>query len=346
MRRGPPYAALAAAILVWGFVFIPLKLLTNPAYTAHPVSAEGFLALRFLPLLPVLLFLLAVNLKRERLPLFIRDWPWIAVMGLLVIPFYHLPLNFAVRSPLHTGLISLMLNLNPALTYFFAVALGQERARKERTIGVALAFAGLTFIFAEEVLLDRRGGAPVVFSWAGAGWMLVSVCSWVGYTLIGRRLAMDHDPKVIFAATGTIGTLAVAAITPALVPIGTVVREALALGPLEWASWAYMSVLSSFLAYWVWIIALRHFEASRLASFGNLIPLVVHAAAALFLPAERKAFTAVYLAGAAVTLAGTTLVIRPRRAPPRPVEEEAPDEATAGPPAPAGGRGVDPTSGR
>ena len=315
MKRGPLYLALAAAILVWGFVFIPLKFLTSPVYTDHPVSPEGFLFLRFVPLLPVLVVLLLRSLRRERPEHLLRNWPLITVMGLLVVPIYHLPLNFAVRTSLHTGLISLTLNLNPALTYFAAVALGQERARKSRTIGVFVAFIGLGVIVGEEILREVRSGEAVVFSWAGAGWMLLSVCSWVGYTIIGRRLAADHDGRFIFAASGTVGTLAVLIITPFLIPPGSVLAEARSWDLHDWGSWAYLSVLSSFLAYWVWIMALRHFEASRLAALGNFIPLVVHAAAAICLPLERKAFTPVYLIGAAVTLLGMTLVIRPARRP-------------------------------
>jgi drug/metabolite transporter (DMT)-like permease len=310
---------------VWGFVFIPLKYLTSPVYTDHPVSPEGFLFLRFVPLLPVLAFLLLRSARREDSRLLARNWPLITLMGLLVVPIYHLPLNFAVRTPLHTGLISLTLNLNPALTYFAAVALGQERARTSRTIGVFVAFLGLAVIIGEEIFREVQSGEAVVFSWAGAGWMLLSVCSWVGYTIIGRRLSADHDPRFIFAATGTVGTLGVLVITPFLIPLGTVLAEARAWTALDWGSWAYMSILSSFLAYWVWIMALSHFEASRLAGLGNFIPLVVHAAAAIFLPLERKAFTPVYLIGAAVTLLGMTLVIRPGRPP-------APGMAAAPPP--------------
>jgi drug/metabolite transporter (DMT)-like permease len=77
-------------------------------------------------------------------------------------------------------------------------------------------------------------------------------------------------------------------------------------------SWVYVSLISAFAAYWVWVMALRRFEASRLASVGNLVPLLVHLSSALFLAAERKAFTPYYIAGAALTLSGTTMVMRRR----------------------------------
>jgi drug/metabolite transporter (DMT)-like permease len=303
---------VAATILVWGFAFIPLKRLTSPAYTGHPLSPEGFLALRFLPLLPLLLFLAVRLVRRERAEALRRDWPWMVLMGLLVIPGYHLPLNFALRTRLHTGLISLILNLSPALTYFLAVAFGQERAKPARTAGVALAFLGLAAIFGEEVLRDRAAGAAGFFSWEGAVWMLIASFSWTIYTLVGRRLAPDHSPQFLFAATSLAGTIAVLFLTPLLVTRQTVAEYA-ALGAWDWAALAYVSLLSSFFAYWAWLLALTRYEASRLASVGNLVPLLVHAAAAVFLPVERKAFTPLYLAAAGITLLGTTLVARRAR---------------------------------
>jgi drug/metabolite transporter (DMT)-like permease len=315
-RRGAVLLAMGTTILVWGFAFVPLKRLTNAHYSSHPLSADAFLALRFVPLLPLLLVLFARRLKRERRDLLRRDWPWMALMGLLVIPAYHLPLNLALRTPLHTGLISLILNLCPALTYLLAIALGQERASRARSWGVALAAAGLASIVLEELFRDSRGAAAAFFSWEGAGWMAVSASAWTAYTLIGRRLGRDHDPQFLFAASGTVGTLAVLAACPLLVG-AQAFREYAALGPLDWAAWGYVSLLSSFFAYWAWLLALTRYEASRLSSSGNLVPLLVHAAAAVCLPSERKAFTVFYLMGAAVTLAGTALVLR--RRPERPV---------------------------
>lgn len=312
MKRGAVITVVSITILIWGFAFLPLKRLLNAAYTDHPLSWDGFLVLRFAPLLPVLLWLIARHSRRERRETLARDWPWIVLMGLLIVPGYHVPMNLALKTPLHTGLISLILSLSPAMTYFLAVALGQERAQRARTAGVLLALCGLLLIFGEELSLDGAGGgARHVFSWKGAGLMFLSTLSWTTYTLIGRRLGRDHDPQFVFAASETAGTLAVLAAAPFFLTAGHI-QEWRAMDGLDWASWAYVSVLSSFFAYWAWLQGLAHFEASRLASYGNLVPLLAHIAAAVFLPEERRAFTPLYLLGAALTLGGTTLVIRAR----------------------------------
>jgi len=81
-------------------------------------------------------------------------------MGLLMVPGYHLPLNFALRTSLHTGLTSLILNLTPALTYFLAVSSGQERPSRRRTAGVLVAFAGIAIIFGEEIRRSLREARP------------------------------------------------------------------------------------------------------------------------------------------------------------------------------------------
>ncbi len=309
MRRGPLIAAVGTTILVWGFVFIPLKYLTNEAYRDHPFSPGAFLILRFLPLLPIYLILLYRHGSRESRPDVIRNWRWLALMGLLGIPGYHLPLNFALSTSLHTGLISLILSLCPAMTYFLAVVFRQERPRRERSIGVAVAFLGIALIFCEEILSDLRGGTSVVFSWEGVGWMFLSTLSWSISNLIGRRLGRHHDPRFTFAITGAIGTAVVLAASPVLIT-GETIRAIQHLGHMEVAAWAYVTLLSTLFAYWAWISALRQMEASRLASTANALPLLVHAAAVIFLPEERRAFTAIYLLGAATTIFGMMLVIR------------------------------------
>jgi drug/metabolite transporter (DMT)-like permease len=247
-------------------------------------------------------------------------------MGLLMIPAYHLPLNLALRTPIHTGLISLVLNTSPALTYFLAVAFGQEAALRRRTLGVLIAFLGLAAICGEEAVRNLRGGAGLAFSWSGAGLLLVSSISWSAFTLIGRRLGRDHDSRFAFGAAGTAGSLGILAASPLLLGPGAF-RDYLALDSVDWAAWAYASLISAFLAYWIWVAALRRLEASRLASLGNLVPLVVHIFAAIFLREERKAFTPAYILGAAVTLLGTGLVAGKTR---RPKAEAPPAAKVAG----------------
>ncbi len=305
-------AAVALTILGWGFAFVPLKRLTNAAYTDHPLSPGTFLLLRFVPLLPFLLLLAARWWRRETPEMRSRlrdDWLAIAAMGILVIPGYHIPLNLALRTPLHTGLTSLFLNLSPALTYFIAVSIGQEKPRRARTAGVLVAFAGLAAIFVEELIRDWRGGERILFSWEGSGWMLISTLAWTFYTLIARKIASRHDARFVFMASQTVGTFAVLAAAPLLAG-PEVFSECARLDALDWAYWAYVSLFSSFLAYWVWVLALARFEASRLASTGNIIPLIVHGAAVLFLESERTALTPFYVLCASATVLGTTLVLR------------------------------------
>jgi len=143
--------------------------------------------------------------------------------------------------------------------------------------------------------------------------MLLSTFAWTLYTLIARRLAPRHDSRFVFMTSQAIGTLVLLASAPLLAG-SRFFTECARLDALDWAAWAYVSIFSSFIAYWVWVAALARFEASRLASTGNLVPLLVHGAAALFLEGERTALTPFYLACAAATLIGTALVLRRPRA--------------------------------
>ena len=63
---------------------------------------------------------------------------------------------------------------------------------------------------------------------------------------------------------------------------------------------------------------------------GDLPFLLTHGAAVIFLSLERKAYTALYILGAAATLAGTVLVVTKAR-------RESPQDSLTPPGRPGGG---------
>jgi len=170
-----------------------------------------------------------------------------------------------------------------------AVFLG-ERAGRRRWTGILLSFAGVAGLV---LLGGEEGGGSIV------GDLLVLGAAVTGavYNLMARDLLQTRSALYVTAFQNLFGALfmlPIAVVEALLVGVRTPTSSA-CLGV------AYLSVFSSVLAYLLLNYAFRFLEASLVAVFVNLIP-VVGVAAAYALLGER--FTIGQAVAAAVVVAG------------------------------------------
>jgi len=194
----------------------------------------------------------------------------------------------------------------------FVVALGMpliarsERLRPVQWAGMVSAFGGVALAFSEGF------GAPAAgpLQWLGDAMGLLAALLWGATTLAIRatRLSQASAEKTLFYQL---------AVSAPLLGLG-----AWALGeswPTRWSSLAlgsmfFQIVVITFASYLLWFWLIRHYPATRLASFTLLTPLsgLLAGMALLGEPA-----TARLLAALVAVAAGIWLVNRPA-APPRP----------------------------
>lgn len=224
------------------------------------------------------------------------SWGWLLAYGLLAGPVNQgLFLYGLARSKATHG--ALLYALTPIGVYLVALALKREQPRAVRFVGIALAFTGVA------VLLLGRGLAEAMGPLVGDLFILGAVASWVAWTTESRAFAVEH---------GGVRTAAWAILAGGvwMVPVApfVVTKEKLAaIPPVGWACIAYLVFLTSLVAYALWNYALARVEASRVAVFANLQPVVTALAAWAVL---NESMSWSMLVGGALVLAGVRLAQR------------------------------------
>ena len=195
----------------------------------------------------------------------------------------------------------------------FVVALGMpliargERLGAQQWIGLAIAFGGVAFAFAEGFSGDAPAGPQ---QWVGDALGLAAALLWGGTTLVVRasRLATLAPEKTLA------WQLALCALL--LVPAGLALGEPWPVRLDGWplAAFTFQSVIVTFLTFLLWFWLVRHYPATKVSSFTLLTPLMGTLFGVLLLGEPLTARLAV--AAAAVAL-GIWMVNRPG---PRPQE--------------------------
>lgn len=201
----------------------------------------------------------------------------------------------------------------------FVVAVGAhwfvpgERLRSVQVAGLVCAFAGILAVFGES--LARSTNRTLI----GDGMLAAAALLWGATTVL-----IKAGPLARIAASRTL--LYQLAISAAVLPLGS-----LALGepgffhvtPLVAACLAYQIVWVSFVTYLAWFWMVRHYPASRLASFTFLTPLFGVLAGGTLLD---EPISGLLLLGLALVGTGIYLVNRPA-----PVFEIGPNQDDAKP---------------
>jgi len=153
----------------------------------------------------------------------------------------------------------------------FVVALGMPLiARSERlgpvqAAGLVLAFAGVAWAFAEG--FSRPAAGPQ--QWLGDGLGVLAGVLWGTTTLAIRATSLSQAS----AEKTLLYQLAISALLLWAAALIVGAPLSLRLSALAWTSLAFQTVIVSFSSYLVWFWLIRHYPATRLASFTMLTPV-------------------------------------------------------------------------
>ncbi len=155
----------------------------------------------------------------------------------------------------------------------FVVALGmplvvrEEKLRTRQLAGLLLAFGGVALAFSEGFLHPAIGPRQ----WIGDALGLLAGLFWGATTLAirGTRLATAAPEKTL------LWQLAVSAamLLPLAAATGGPLPDPRTLSALAWGSLVFQVVVVTFASYLLWFWLIRHYPATRLASFTMLTPM-------------------------------------------------------------------------
>jgi drug/metabolite transporter (DMT)-like permease len=197
-----------------------------------------------------------------------QSWRWLLGFGFLAGPANQGLFLFGLKRSLASH-AALLYALTPVGVLLLGAALGRERLVARKVVGVIVAFLGVV------VLLLGRGLAAAAGPLVGDLFMLGAVAAWVAWTVESRAFAVVH---------GGFRTSAWALIASGLwlLPLAPFTVRLDALRELSWVTWGclgYLVVLTSVGSYVLWNYALARVEASRVAVFANLQPVMTALAA-------------------------------------------------------------------
>ena len=153
----------------------------------------------------------------------------------------------------------------------FVVALGMpfiagsERLARGQLAGLLLAFAGVAWAFAEG--FSHSDAGPQQRLGDGLGVLAGVLWGVTTLTIRATRLSNASPEKTLLYQLAISGALLAAAALWQGPPLPT------QLSPLAWASMGFQTVVVTAFSYLVWFGLIRHYPATRLASFTLLTPV-------------------------------------------------------------------------
>jgi drug/metabolite transporter (DMT)-like permease len=228
-----------------------------------------------------------------------RDLLGLAALGVVAIPLNQgfFLAGLAHTTPAHAALLY-------ALTPIFVFLLARWRLAEPATLpklgGIALAFSGVVVVLLSRPAGGSRSGEATL---SGDLLVLLAVVAWAIFAVGGKRYAERYGALVSTGVAVIFGTLV-------YLPFGLALSSAAAfrrLSPTGWGSLLYLVLVTSVLSYLLYYWALRRTEASRVAVWSNLQPVLTAPLAWVLLGDPMGAGL---LAGGAMVLSGVLLTQR------------------------------------
>ena len=269
-------------------------ILVKLAYV-YRVDAITLLALRMLFSLPF--FLAMAWWSSRQIPvqaLKQRDWLLVLFFGLAGYYCASL-LDFYGLQTISAGLEPLTLFLNPTFVVLLSALLLGRRITRHDLLAFAICYAGIGLAFWNDLQKGETGEVVL-----GTALVLASAVSYAVYLvgsgeLVRKMGSVRYSAYAMFAAT--LGVLVQFLLTRAmtdLVQPGPVYVYALA-----------MAVFSTVLPVWMMVEGMRRMGAASASIIGMAGPIITIFMASAFL---NEAISAVQLAGAALVLAGVSVI--------------------------------------
>lgn len=286
--------ALLAAASIWGGMYVVSK------YVLDYIPPFTLLVMR-LVLAGAVLGLIMLWRREHRVAL--RHWLLMAALGAVG---FAMSLGFQFwgtkLSSAHAG--GLITSASPAFIVLFAAWLLKERITRPKLASLGLATLGVLVVVGPD---SGAAGGPDVTT---GNWLLFGAAiTWALYTVLGKLAALHYSSL-------TVATYATLAGLLFCLPIAWVSEwrstplDWLAMPPLVWWGVLYVGLISTAVAFYLWVLGFARMEAGTGSLFFFAQPVVAAILGALLLGEAIRGF---FYVGAALILAGLIIAARAQR---------------------------------
>jgi drug/metabolite transporter (DMT)-like permease len=286
----PPRLGVLLAVVFWGISFVATKAAVTEISPLTLIFARAALG-------SLLLFAILAG-RRQPLAPPRESWASLAAMGFVGVAFHQLLQAYALTltSAVSTGWL---IGITPMWSALLAAYKLREPISGPKLTGLLVGFLGATLVVTRGDLASVAG----LPSTRGDLLILASTLNWAFYTVLGHPTLKRIGPTQATAGAMAVGTLLLAPFFVA----SHGWRDLARLSGQGWAAVLFLGIACSGLGYLFWYGALEKIEASRVAAFLYIEPLVTLAAAVVLLGEPVHAVT---LAGGLLLVGGVVLVQR------------------------------------
>lgn len=293
--KGILYASITA--FFWGFLAIALKI---AAREVEPVTIVWFrFVIAFLLLAVIQLFRNPASFKIMTKP------PLLVILAAAGLTWNYLSFMLGVHYTTPSN-AQLFIQTGPIMLAIAGVIFFKEKIRRNQIIGFAIAFAGLSFFYSDQLsaFFDAKGqyNKGVVF-------VLSSAVAWTIYAVSQKKLVRKFSVESLNLFLFGF---------PALLYFPFVNFEALF--TLHWTWWLLLVFLgaNTFVAYTCLAQALKYTEASRVSMIIILNPIITFITMAILTEINvswiaHERFSVITILGALLVISGAVLVAKKRK---------------------------------
>jgi len=248
-------------LVLMGFAWAGNLVLIKVALNELPPLA--LLLLRVWIATSVLLVAYFVKGKHRESRLVLVEWKTLAFLGLLGITLNQLGVVMGLRYTT-VGHSTLLFGLAPIFILWLAVCLRMERITAGKVLGLSMAFVGILLLVSEQGFTANDSTS------LGDLITLVGVICFASYTVLGKRVSGQYDTLTFMTSTYVVGALL-------LLPLCGWQLLEVDWALVTWRGWSatfYTGTLGSVLTFSIYYYCLKHMDASRVAVFTYLEPVL------------------------------------------------------------------------
>ncbi|MGB9694550.1 MAG: DMT family transporter [Caldisericaceae bacterium] len=277
-------ASLVGLFFIWANAYTLIKIAGRDLSPTSIAMARFFIVFPFLFFFPSLYRIFRVD-KRDILK--------IILIGILIVPSYHLFLNNA-ETMINASVAALVAGFSPVLTGIFSSLILKEKLGEKRIFGFAVSVIGvLVLTYGISASFQVKNSLGVLLS-------LSSVTSWALSTVLSKSLYDKYRPLDVTVWAIFIGTLLLVFF---LRPQN--VYEIMHMSAQSLFAIIYLGFLCILLGYGVWFKALEFKEATSTGAFVYLNPIIGSLSGVIFL---QEKINFVMLIGGLVIILGLFFV--------------------------------------